>query len=336
MCGIAGETIYEDLSDRAFNAPGSWNVKKCVNHTCGLWWLDPVPVQGDIWKAYRTYYTHPSLERRENKPDIFRRLFRAYMARMKAWYLNHKYGYSVEQKKWSDHFFGWLAYVLPWRTAEWDMSVMFHRHRQGGRLLELGCGSGELMWGLSALGWRCEGADVDPQAIENARTKGLDVKLGMVEDLAYAPDSFDAVLMVHVIEHIHDPRRLLQECYRILKPSGQLSLVTPNANSFLHRVCGRSWFPLEPPRHLHIFTIPAMKRLLEEAGFEDVRPFTTVRDADGLVAASRSIRKTGRFTMGSDQPRWLRVFARMIQVFEWLLLIVDPAAGEELTIVVRK
>ena len=335
MCGSAGATIYENLSDRAFDAPGSWNVRRCPNPKCGLWWLDPVPVQDDIWKAYRSYYTHAAPERPQDKPGIFKRMYRACMARVRAAYLNGKYGYSTEEKHWTDRLVNLFACLLP-HIAEWDMSVMFLPARSGGSVLELGCGGGDLLCRLAALGWRAEGVDVDRHAIQNARQKGLNVKAGRVEDLGYPPDCFDAVIMVHVIEHIHDPRRFLQECHRILKPGGQLSLVTPNAGSFLHRIFGRSWFPLEPPRHLHIFTIAAIKTLLEEAGFETVHPFTTIRDADGLVAASRSIRQTGRFTLGSAQPLWLRMFARMLQVFEWLLTIVDPSLGEELTAVVRK
>ncbi len=335
MCGSVGETIYENLSDRAFHAPGSWNVRKCLNRRCGLWWLDPVPIQEDIWKAYRSYYTHAALDRRQDPANVFSRVFRACMARARACYLNDKYGYNTKEKHWTDRPVSWLARLLP-QVADWDMSVMFLPARSGGGVLELGCGGGDLLCRLSALGWRVEGMDVDPHAIENAKRKGLNVKLGPVESLAYAPDSFDAVIMVHVIEHVHDPRHLLRECHRILKPGGQLSLVTPNAGSFLHYIFGRSWFPLEPPRHLHIFTGAAIRELLEESGFDAVRPFTTIRDADGLVAASRSIRRTGRFTLGSAQPLWLRVSARILQVFEWLLTIVDASLGEELTVVARK
>lgn len=336
MCGSEGAVVYEDLSDRAFDAPGSWNLRKCRNPQCGLWWLDPMPAQDDMWKAYRSYYTHPEPEPLHDKPDIFRQVFRAYIANVKASYLERRYGYNLTEKHWCHRPAGWLAYLLPWRRAEWDMSVMFLQHRSGGKLLELGCGGGDLLGSLSACGWEAEGVDVDPQAIKNAKLKGLNVRLGQIEEMEYPANSFDAVIMVHVIEHIHDPRRLLQECHRVLKPGGQLSLVTPNAASFLHKVFKRSWFPLEPPRHLHIFTLDAIKKLLEESGFENAHAFTTIRDADGLVAASRSIRRTGRFTMRSAQPRWVRVFARMVQMYERVLMTVDRSIGEELTGVARK
>ena len=336
MCGMVGATIYEGLSDRAFNAPGSWNMRECSNPQCGLWWLDPVPVQDDIWKAYRSYYTHPERGKRKNKSDIFRRVFRAGIAKLRDSYLEGKYGYSTKGQRWAGWPARWLAQCLPWRVAEWDMSVMFLQHRPGGKLLELGCGSGDLLVGLTALGWEGEGVDVDSQAIESARLKGVNVRLGPVEDLRYPGNFFDAVIMVHVIEHVHDPRRLLEECYRILKPGGQLSLVTPNAGSFLHRLFGRSWFALEPPRHLHIFTRQVIKKLLEDAGFDGVNVFTTIRDADGLAAASRSIRRTGRFTMRSSQPRWVRMLGRVLQICEWALMTVNSSAGEELTAVVHK
>jgi len=336
LCGGEGGFVYQGLSDRAFDAPGSWNLRSCENSQCGILWLDPMPLEEDIWKAYRSYYTHSEMESGEVRSDIFRRMFRRYMAFVKASYLEKKYEYGSAEKNWLYPPARWAASLMPWRRAEWDMSVMYLPHRPGGKLLELGCGGGDLLSSFSAHGWEAEGLDVDPKAIENGKRKGLNVRLGKIEDLRYPANHFDAIVMVHVIEHIHDPRRLFEECRRILKPGGQLSFVTPNCGSFLHRVFGRAWFPLEPPRHLHIFSVDAITKLLREAGFETAHAFTTVRDADGLVAASRSIQRTGRFRMGSAQPRRIRVVARILQICEAALMTFVGSLGEELTGIARK
>src|SRR5258706_16195035 len=58
MCDSSGRMLYEGLRDRPFDTPGAWNIRQCINDACGLLWLDPMPVSADIWKAYRTYYTH--------------------------------------------------------------------------------------------------------------------------------------------------------------------------------------------------------------------------------------------------------------------------------------
>jgi SAM-dependent methyltransferase len=202
--------------------------------------------------------------------------------------------------------------------------------------LELGPGAGHLLDELRHLGWEVEGADTDPEAVRNATLKGLSVSLGSLEELRYPDDWFDAICMSHVVEHLHDPLLTIKECYRILKPGGRLTLITPNALSLGHRLFGSSWFPLEPPRHLHIFTRQNMRVLLQKAGFVDSTVFTTIRDADGLYVASRSIRRSGRFRMHSRQPRSEKILGRLFQVLEWALLKVLSDQGEELSAVARK
>lgn len=335
MCGSSGTALYAGLKDRPFDTPGLWNLKKCPNPKCGLLWLDPMPTPTDIWKAYRSYYTHAGSSQTEIKQDLARRLFRSSMATLKKAYLNRKYGYYTGNRI-LGACLGWLAYCLPWRRSEWDMSVMFLPHLPGGRLLEVGAGAGHLLQEMQNLAWEVEGVDVDAAAIENAGAKGLRVRLGPLEDLHYPDDHFDAICMSHVIEHIHDPAQLLRECYRILKPGGRLTLITPNAQSFCHKVFGSSWFALEPPRHLHIFTRNTMRELLKESGFRAAKAFTTIRDADALFVASRSIRRSGRFRMHSKQPRSEKIVGRVTQIVEWMLLNVAPCAGEELSAVAHK
>jgi ubiquinone/menaquinone biosynthesis C-methylase UbiE len=213
---------------------------------------------------------------------------------------------------------------------------MFLPSVRGGRLLEVGCGSGDLLLGLRELGWKVEGIDVDPMAVENSTRRGLDVRQGTLEALCYSENTFDAVVMSHVIEHVHDPIGLLRECFRILKPGGRISFVTPNAQSLCHRMFGHAWFALEPPRHLHIFTPNAMRALMQRSGFHNARVFTSIRDADGLFVASRSIQRTGHVKMRSSQPYAEKIFGRSVQVFEWLLTKVDPSAGEELSVLAQK
>src|SRR5690348_6884927 len=58
LCKASGKLLYEGLTDRLFDAPGSWSLKLCPNPSCGLIWLDPMPIESDIAKAYERYYTH--------------------------------------------------------------------------------------------------------------------------------------------------------------------------------------------------------------------------------------------------------------------------------------
>src|SRR6185503_20402485 len=58
LCGATGDVLYDSLKDRLFGAPGYWNIRICPNAACGLLWLDPMPVEEDLVKAYHSYYTH--------------------------------------------------------------------------------------------------------------------------------------------------------------------------------------------------------------------------------------------------------------------------------------
>jgi 2-polyprenyl-3-methyl-5-hydroxy-6-metoxy-1,4-benzoquinol methylase len=336
ICNAGGQVLYGGLRDRAFASPGLWNLRSCQDSACGTLWLDPMPTTADVWKAYRDYYTHADHLTNQLKQDFARRLFRQSIALLKASYLNRRYGYHKNQKKLQGFLLGWVAHVMPWRRSDWDYSVMFFPYLQDGKLLEVGCGSGSLLAEMAELGWQVEGLDVDPSAVTTAKMKGLHVKLGTLEESNYPDSYFDAICMSHVIEHVHDPVRLLRECHRVLKPGGRLSMVTPNAQSFLHRLFGHSWFALEPPRHLHIFTRSTLKTLLQRSGFQTADVFATIRDADGLFVASRSIRRSGKFKQNSEQPRSEKIYGRIAQVFEWVLAKVNPCAGEELTAVAKK
>jgi hypothetical protein len=66
ICGSPGVSTYQGLQDRLFSTSGFWNLKKCSNAECGIMWLDPMPLESDIHKAYTSYYTHDGISPKEN------------------------------------------------------------------------------------------------------------------------------------------------------------------------------------------------------------------------------------------------------------------------------
>jgi SAM-dependent methyltransferase len=142
--------------------------------------------------------------------------------------------------------------------------------------------------------------------------------------------------MSHLIEHVHEPLDLLIECHRILKLGGQFSLVTPNVASAGHRFYGPSWFHLDPPRHLRIFSVTALEMLLRKAGFRSMKIRTTIRDAVGAYVGSDSIRRTGRHEFGSRQPWSARLWAQAMTAIEWGWWKADNRVGEEIAVIAQK
>ena len=330
LCSSEGQPLYRELKDRLFGAPGEWNFKKCPRPECGLVWLDPMPAAADLGKAYKNYYTHQD---RSNIAGSWRR--RVYRWAVDG-YLARTYGYHSKTISAWQKILAQLFYFHPGRRENLNFSVMYLRAKPGGRLLDVGCGSGHKLKFLQDQGWRAEGVEIDPAAVESARAKGLSVRLGTFEASDYPDNYFDAVTMSHIIEHVYNPLAVLSECYRILKPGGRLVVVTPNNESWLHKVFKDSWLALDPPRHLNIFSLAAMRILTQKAGFEKIMIATTVREANGLFMASKLIRRTGNYVWGSPLPRTFRLWARVVQLAEWVLLKFRPDCGEEIALVGEK
>jgi len=330
VCGTQGKTLYTGLRDGLFNAPGEWSFKKCPNVNCGLVWLDPMPAEEAITLAYRDYYTHQDPE---HWPTT--RTRRAY-AFIQEGYLAQRYGYFRSSAAPWKRLLGMLMYLHPGRREDVNFNVMYLPAALQGHLLEIGCGSGKLLTRMKKMGWQVEGVDFDASAVENARSKGLQVQRGTVEGQAYPNDHFDVIFMSHLIEHVHDPASLLCEARRILKPGGRLILITPNSESFGHAVFHEAWRGLEVPRHLHIFTMRALRNLAEKAGFTVTHSRITVRNARGIYLASRAIQKAVRTNTEKVSIPAPNIQAELWQLVEWLMCRVKKTLGEELVLFAGK
>jgi 2-polyprenyl-3-methyl-5-hydroxy-6-metoxy-1,4-benzoquinol methylase len=265
LCECKGQLIYSGQKDCLFGADGSWDFKICPNRECGLIWLDPMPLKEDIGKAYANYYTHSKLDQTE-QVGLLKQIYRL----MKRGYLAAKYNYQIGSGSFIIKSIGKLLYLFPIRRNGTDEDVRFLHAVPQGRLLDVGCGSGEWLISMRKRGWRVEGVDFDENAIKVARQMGLEICRGSLEQQNFPANSFDAVTLNHVIEHVPDPIQTLAECGRILKPGGKLVLCTPNSLSLGHKIFKQHWRGLEPPRHLHIFSTQAIVRLLELSGFKHI------------------------------------------------------------------
>jgi SAM-dependent methyltransferase len=173
------------------------------------------------------------------------------------------------------------------------------RPANGRRLLDVGCGSGEFLSYARSAGWRVTGFDLDPKAVESARLQGLDVHLGGIETLAGEVDAFDAITASHVIEHVYNPKGLLANCHRLLKPGGYFWIETPNIDSRGHKEFKEDWLDLDPPRHLTIHTWQSMRKLLAEAGFSEIHPLDWRPEYELRYHACAAIRR-------GEDPRLVR------------------------------
>lgn len=310
-CGDEGSILHQGLRDHLFGSPGNWNFKTCNNGRCGMGWLDPMPLSDDVHKFYEAYYTH------ESQPDD----------------VNDPYS----TRGWKAVVKAVLARVLFWKADTFRSNLLFLQGRKPGRLLEVGCGSGAFLRAAARQGWEAVGVDIDPGAIAAAcKTPGIQARVGELTEQAFPTGAFDAVVMNNVLEHIHNPVETIAECRRILAPGGRLVVVTPNMAAYGHDVMGPDWRGLEVPRHLYVFTAPALVRLARRAGFERVRSFSSAGGGAGLDIIEASYRIAT--ANGRGQPRSahasrniirseLVVIAAGLSKGEWVVLLADVARG---------
>ena len=296
ICGARGTTLHPELRDRVFGAPGVWRMAEC--RRCQLAWLDPRPTPADIGKAYATYYTHAS----QQAGNVFREVIPSAQRverirhRVSGWFRDaaeslraRRLGYPATRSSVGVSLLSRAIELVPVARDSAVLSVANLPPGQGRRLLDVGSGSGDFLLRMRARGWDVLGVEPDPVAAAAARRKDLDVRDGMLADAALPDDTFDAIVLSHVIEHVHDPVALLSECGRVLRPGGRLVVLTPNLSSVGHRRFGPDWRGLEPPRHLHVFSLRSLAACVARVGLTVTEARTSARIVRGIWWVSRAI-----------------------------------------------
>lgn len=269
LCPVCGgkqrRVMFSGLIDNVFRvAPGYWELYECL--TCASAYLDPRPTKESIGKAYKSYYTHNvAITRDETDQMSSLRLLRRALANG---YLNKRYGTHYQPVSMLGPIF---AFLFPRQREILDSQFRWlPKPTQGQQLLDIGSGNGGFLLKARDAGWQVIGVDPDPKAVSTVRALGVDVYEGDIDALSHEIESFDAITLNHVVEHVHEPRKLLLEINRLLKPNGTLYIATPNIKSIGVKIFGKNWRGIESPRHLILFNVSSLKELLDQCGFVDI------------------------------------------------------------------
>ncbi len=148
----------------------------------------------------------------------------------------------------------------------------------GGTIAEIGCGYGAFLDVLRATGYRVRGCDLSPKAVAYCRSRGLDVVEGKTPGIPMPKGIFDAVISMHVIEHLPDPRAYVKETVELVRPGGIVAIVTEDAwisqyawERLGARLRGRTPLFRSSTDHTFVFRAEHLRVLLGEAGCDDVR-----------------------------------------------------------------
>ncbi len=144
------------------------------------------------------------------------------------------------------------------------------RFARGPRLFEIGCGDGNFLAVMRALGWAVSGSEVNEAGARAARERhAIDVNV-ISFDSFQLPGDYEAVGMYHVLEHLYDPRSVLAAIRQALAPGGVFHLQVPNIRSIDGRLGREVWWGLRCPQHTYLYEPRHLRRLLWEEGFRVV------------------------------------------------------------------
>lgn len=178
------------------------------------------------------------------------------------------------------------AYYRPWEDQAHLREIIWRQRMDRvatlgppGRLLDVGCGTGIFLRLAKRHGWEVAGTEISHAGAEAAKAEEATVREGEIWEAEFPAASFDLVTCWHVIEHVSDPRRFLEEIYRILRPGGWLVLATPNLHDYVFRAAytaargrpPRFYEPNEREVHLFVFSAETLQRLVASVGFTGVR-----------------------------------------------------------------
>ncbi len=146
--------------------------------------------------------------------------------------------------------------------------------KQTGNILDVGAGTGAFLNSMKHASWNCTG--IEPDKV--AREKAFDlygIRLQEAEQIDSLPsETFDAITLWHVLEHVHELHKYVEQLKNLLLPDGKLFIAVPNYTSGDEKIYDKYWAAYDVPRHLYHFSPKSMEMLLNTHGLrvEKIKP----------------------------------------------------------------
>lgn len=231
-CGSADFKLMYAAGDYEYGLPGQFYVSRC--QSCGLISQNPRPRFSQILRYYTEEYEPYSAV-----------------------------GSKIMQA---------ARYFFLVRPRLRKYQALFKNHPGKINVLDVGCGSGDLLQELS-FDRKFNGLGIEPvaNAADIARKKGIKVITGLVENHDFQGEQFDLIIMNHVLEHLPNPEEVIGKVYELLRPGGYFIGELPCSEALERHVFGRYWGMYHLPRHLTFFSRKLLSRFLKRFGFTEVK-----------------------------------------------------------------
>lgn len=320
LCGENKTVLYFETEESISQARDKFRLVKCRN--CGLVYVNPRPTKAAISRYYpeEIYYAYRPYEDERKRP---------LKERIKGLMMEYIGDYPIKNKE--KVLIRWIA---RFSALIWENSVsVVVPYKRGGRVLDIGCGTGKLLDWLKRHGWQVYGVETSKKAAEYGNSFGLNIFNGELIEAKFSSEFFDVVVINQVLEHLYDPKGTLREIHRILKRDGMLIVGVPNIDSYEARVFGRYWSLLDIPRHLYHFLLLLLKLLLAESNFniKKIISKTFFIPHSSKISLSFLKEKGGGLTLFLA---YLRIY--LLKPFFYFLSLKKHTFGEFITIYAGK
>ncbi len=213
---------------------------------------------------------------------------------------------SFDENYFSTHTYAnitFAKYSMYWWSNRFYAILARRYGAQGGRLLEIGSGMGHLVGQLED-SFETFGMDLNHWAVKASKdvVDHTALQTASAEDIPFACDAFDVVIIKHIVEHLPNPEKAIAELGRVTAPGGILILATPNLDSLLKPWKGEKWIGYQDPTHISLREPAEWLEMMRNAGFSLKRVFADgFWDAPYIPVAPKQIQKLIFGSLGGFQ-----------------------------------
>jgi len=298
VCGHDERAIVATNTDLFLGGKTEFSMHECLN--CGVIYQHPRPTFSKMVEFYPSDYVAytPSLHTESNLARFFR-----------------QYGLRKRVK-------------------------LIEQYVQNGRLLDVGSATGDFLSVMSSQpDWQLIGVEPIHSAVAQSRNEvGVDVVEALLNDVPFAPESFDVITMWDVIEHVYDPVKVVKQAAILLRPGGVLVVNYPNLGSIDRRLFGAAWAGYDLPRHLYLFPTTLLNKIMKTAGIKEIerKCLYGSHGATGTSITFAIEKQFGHKHFSEIARKFLLSKVMRILLSPYFLLIDHFKLGSNLTVVFKK
>jgi len=233
-----------------------------------------------------------------------------------------------DEKYFSTHTYAditFARYSMYWWSNRFNAILARRYGKRGARLLEVGLGMGHLVGQLEDT-FDTYGMDLNHWAVKQSKSvvEKTQLQTASAQELPYRDESFNVVIIKHIVEHLPDPQKAIEEIGRVTEPGGTLILATPNLDSLLKPWKGDKWIGYQDPTHISLKPPAEWLEFIRKAGFRPQKIFSDgFWDVPYIRYVPRQIQKLFFGSLGGFQA-----------ITGWIFL--PPRWGESILVIARK